>query len=191
MLFATSGGEGKPAGSTLTASQVKEIREREGRSAAAYWGATVEFLDLGDTQLAFLPLQNVVYPILEVIRRRKPTIIFTFHPEEHTQFFQHIDHNIVGTATGIAADFMNVAGFFPNLPATTDRSRLAYWTSNPHLATHVVHRSQEELSRRDAYLIEHYPSQFQAETQPQWRKYFDTIDHVSTGTPSTYLAKIR
>lgn len=157
---------------------MKQIRAAEFTSATGSLGVRTEIRDWGDLQLGLKPFVNFAIPLLEIIRQGNFAALFSFHPEEITPEFDHIDHSIVGQLVRFAAGAMDVEHFHPEFPATHDRAELYLWGTGKHRATHTIDISSNALQRRDAYLLKHYPSQFYPETHEAWRSIFETINQV-------------
>jgi LmbE family N-acetylglucosaminyl deacetylase len=144
---ATRGEAGEDtSGTTSNSEELAMVREGELRAAAEVMGAReVVLLDFADSGfsgdipargLAAVPLDAVIAPVVDVIRRVEPDVVVTFDP---VSVNDHRDHIRIGDATTHA--FAQTAA-----PA----ARLYYWT----LAHSTMRRWQDELKAKG--LLEAY-----------------------------------
>lgn len=175
LIFLTAGELGISQDSTIQPMEMAIIRRDEAVQAAEFLSASVTILSFPDLRLPFVPMEELVASVLPIIRTKSVDAVFSFDPYETTYLFDHPDHNIAGLVAkhvGAAAD---VRHFMPESEALAKRPELYLWTSDSNKATHVVSLDSERTARRNEYLIQHYPSQFQRENQADWEIIFDEI----------------
>lgn len=157
---------------------MKQIRRKEFENATASLGIKTEILDWGDLKLSEKPFTELLVELLKIVRRLDPAVVFSFDPFEMTRDFDHPDHELAGQLARRIGATSDVEHYCPEQPAMEIRPELFLWTTKRQRADYQVKVSQKSMARRDAYAVKHYPSQFSAETQPEWRKIFDRINGV-------------
>lgn len=175
IIFLTAGELGIPHDSNLQPIEMAIIRQEEAAHAAEYLQATLTLLSFPDLQLPYVPIQELISAVLPIVRNTQTDALFSFDPYETTYMFDHPDHNVAGLVAkhvGAAAD---VTHFMPESSALSRRPELYLWTSDQNKATHQVSITEEMAERRDAFLIDHYPSQFQASKKNEWVEVFDAV----------------
>jgi len=172
--------EGRP---DLFPEVVKEIRLQEFQQAMSSLGAKYEIMGLRDFGLSTIPLIEIAIPLMNVLRKNDFGAVFSFHPYEITQDFDHPDHNMAGSATRFASSAQDVKNFnvtqdFTNeeiAQATDSRPELYFWTTDSNQANKKIKLSKESRERRNNYLINNYGSQFPSKSKSRWGKIFDRI----------------
>jgi len=188
IIFLTGGELGISKNSSVTPAENMHIRNAEASRAADFFGATTSFLNFPDLNLPFVPFEKLVFAVMLEVQKVKSDALFSFHPHEITQEFDHLDHSVAGMVTrhvGAAAD---VKHFFPdhtsrksehhspNPDAILDkRPELYLWTSSEFMANTTLPLSAKIRQKRNQYLIDHYPSQFPASNKDTWVPIFDSI----------------
>lgn len=170
-----------------------ELRREEARRALESLGATLTVLSFPDLNLPFVPLQEIVTAVLNVVQEKQPDALFSFHPHEITPEFDHRDHNIAGTVArqvGAAADVdyfspgARVAPREKQPGVLKERPELYLWTSQnqvTHTGFRTLDLSEEVREKRNEYLIKHYPSQFRDSEKQEWIPIFDSITQEKSG----------
>lgn len=152
-----------------------KIRKAEAQRAANFLHASLTILSFPDLHLPFVPFESLVAAVLPLIRHLGTDALFSFDPYETTQSFDHPDHNVAGLVAkhvGAAAD---VKHFLPSSPALNRRPELYLWTSDSSKATVAPTITSKIKEKRNKYLIDHYPSQFQAAKKGEWTEIFSGI----------------
>jgi len=135
---ATRGEAGEDAsGTTSSAAELAQVRERELHAAATALGASeVVLFEFGDSDmegpapdhaLTSVPIEHVVDAVAAVIARVRPDVVVTLDP---VSIADHRDHVRIGEATTLAFERVS-----------HDGARLYYWT----LARSIMDRWAEEM----------------------------------------------
>jgi len=167
----------------ITQGEVKEVRLGEFQEAMASIGVDYQSMDYDDFGLSTIPLENIVVPLINILRKNDFGAVFSFHPYEITQDFDHPDHNLTGLATRFAASAQDVKNFNvrqylgdEDITQETDsRPELYLWTTDSNQANKKIKLTRESRNRRNNYLVNNYGSQFPSKSKTRWGKIFDRI----------------
>ncbi len=123
---ATLGERGKCGDPALcTPDELPAVRERELRAAAAIIGFHhVELLGYRDRELADAPVEEMRRKLVGLIRRTRPTVVFTFDPHG---FNLHPDHVAISRFTADAVSMASDPRWLPDAGDAHTVSRLL-WT---------------------------------------------------------------
>lgn len=175
----TDGEKGKPAGSTLTAAQLRALRRSEQRSSLGALGISSQFLGFPDLELAFINKKEMAMRLLTVVREFKPGAIISFYPESQPYGFGHPDHDVAGKLARLVSASADVTDFLSGSGATMEK-RPELWLHtfdfnpyNPHLFGLAI--SPELKVWRNSHLVRHFVSQFSDATRNNWAATFDQM----------------
>ncbi len=166
-------------------------RQQEAKTMAETLGISLTTLNFSDMGLPFVPMKKLVAKTLPIIRELNTRAIFSFHPHELSEQFDHPDHSVVGEIArhvGAAAD---VKHFYPKSPAMRERPNLYLWTSQRSNANRRLVLTLEMREQRNEHLITHYPSQFKAGKRLKWQPIFDQITHWQSEKHQELYKQIR
>jgi LmbE family N-acetylglucosaminyl deacetylase len=187
-LTATYGEVGKNNGHYSSPEEMRRIREQEYLNATTALHVEREMLDLGDFWLEERSYREKMVPVLEVIRRLAPSVIFTFDPFDLMPQFYHPDHNSIGKTVLDAASAMDIPSRYPESGTATDfRSETYVLTTRKNEATHRVPISPADRASLAWYLTNFYPSQFDRKDRATWEEYFDRIEGGESGRGYEHL----
>lgn len=175
IIFLTAGELGTPKNSQIQPDEMAQIREAEARSALQFLNASMTLLSFPDLQLPFVPFEELVAAVLPIIRELKTDALFSFHPYETTQEFDHPDHNVAGMVAKYVAASADVEHLLPEKPALEKRPELYLWTTDSRMANSTLQLKKKTRKNRNQYLEQQYPSQFSASNSNQWSDIFDKI----------------
>ncbi|GIK84257.1 MAG: hypothetical protein BroJett025_08790 [Patescibacteria group bacterium] len=149
------------------------IRKQEAEAAMQFLGASLTILRFPDLGLPFVPLQELVAAVLPIVREVGADALFSFHPKEITNYFDHPDHNRAGEVAKYVRAAADVAHYMPKSAALKKRPELYLWTTKKQKMK--IHLSEQTRAHRNDYLTKCYPSQFSTETKEVWGAIFDDI----------------
>ena len=116
VIALTRGENGIPNDDHITTSEeMGRRREIEFRKAITSFGGEpiqLGFPDMGLTSIWNKDPNQIIEPVLEIIRRREFGALLSFHPYEITPQFDHPDHRIAGLVVQIVAASADVAHYF-------------------------------------------------------------------------------
>lgn len=159
---------------------MKEIRHQEFSESMERFGFTSwEILDLPDIGLSYMPREEVVTKVLEIVRREQYDAIVSFHPHEVTPVFDHRNHVTAGEVARDVSAFADVRYWHPEYPAPDARPALLLWTTDTARGTHAIERNGEAKKKRNDHIEAVYPSQFPADKRSEWEAIFDRIQDPS------------
>jgi len=187
VILMTLGQKGNLAGvkkSQLTDELVAKERQKEFINAMSALGMSYAILPFVDHQLRYVSPEEMDRGVLRILRTHSFAAVFSFSPDILLEDFDHVDHNVTGQVTKVAAGAVNVSRFMPDLqPVPDKRPELWLLTDDHNRATHTVPLTPEQEKARLDYLHFYYPSQFPTEDTAQHAEIFAKLPH--------YYAKVR
>lgn len=153
------------------------IRQPEFAHAMSALGATGMSLSFPDMGLAFVPLETMVKPVLEIARDLNTGTIFSFDMFNIVREVEHPDHRKTGEVALYVADAFNVKHFYPRTDMPSHRPDVFLWTTNTMQPGRllILPVSEEEHEARINYFLTHYPSQFAKEHRHDAGVIFDRV----------------
>lgn len=166
----------------ISPEEMGKLRYGEFLSSTRVLGIKGEKKDFPDTELSAPHiLEQAKKEVLGFVRKNKFGVIFSFHPNEVTQEFDHPDHNAAGEIARYAGAFSAVKNKITDTPPMDRRPELYLWTSNPELATHHIITIPDLEQARKEHLATYYSSQFPENAMGKWGVIFDGITRGING----------